>query len=222
MLVFSSKIIKDTPIMLDNLPLHHLYIPSKVASKKLMIVLHGRGDSSQGFTWLPPFLGMEDMNYILLDAPYEYFGGCSWYDLPPNQLQGIAHSASLLHDTLEILFEDSFDASQSFLFGFSQGSLLTFEFGMRYQKLLAGYIAISGYIYDTELLLKEMNPLQKSENWLCTHGEEDGILPYETSKEQIISLQENGFDVTFKSYDKDHTVVEEELQMIKAWIQKRL
>ena len=187
-----------------------------------MIVLHGRGDSSQGFTWLPQFMNMDDMNYLLLDAPYEYFGGNSWYDLPPNQLIGIAHSSSILVDILDGLFEEEFDASQSFLFGFSQGALLTFEFGARYETKLAGYLAISGYIYDPKLLLKEMNPELKNANWLCTHGTEDDVLPYLTSKAQVETLQNAGFNIEFKSYEKVHTIAEDELHMIKTWVQSKL
>ncbi|MCW8821277.1 MAG: serine esterase, partial [Sulfurovum sp.] len=147
-----------------------------------MIILHGRGDSSQGFTFLPPYLNLDDMNYLLFDAPFEYYGGFSWYDLPPNQLEGIIYSSSILADTLDRLFEEAFNAHESFLFGFSQGALLTFEFGARYKKVLAGYIAVSGYIYDVQNLLEEMNPEVKASNWLCTHGTYDDVLPYNTSK----------------------------------------
>ncbi|HIQ27629.1 MAG TPA: serine esterase, partial [Sulfurovum sp.] len=108
------------------------------------------------------------------------------------------------------------------LFGFSQGALLTFEFGARYERELAGYIAISGYIYDPSKLLKEMNPALKNANWLCTHGTSDGVLPYNISKRQIEELQNGGFNIDFHTYDKDHTLVEEEVHMIKEWIQKRL
>ena len=186
-----------------------------------MIILHGRGDSSAGFTWLPPYLDLDDMNYLLLDAPYDYFGGCSWYDLPPNQLKGIAYSSSILADILDELFEEAFNAEESFLFGFSQGSLLTFEFGARYEKKLAGYLAISGYIYDPELLLKEMNPALKDANWLCTHGTHDDVLPYGTSKAQVETLQNGGFNITFKSYPKVHTIAEDELGMIKEWVKRK-
>ncbi len=206
---------------MEDLPLYNIFYPSKTPSKKLMIILHGRGDSSKGFTWLPPVLGLDDMNYLLLDAPYEYFGGCSWYDLPPNQLVGIAHSSSLLADIMDELFEEQFDASHSFLFGFSQGALLTFEFGARYEKKLAGYIAVSGYIYDTDTLIKEMNMDLKTADWLCTHGTSDGVLPYKTTKAQIEVLQKAGFNIEFKNYDKDHTMIEDEIQMIKEWITKR-
>ena len=204
---------------MNTIALNHIFIPSKVPSKKLMIILHGRGDSSQGFTFLPPYLNINEMNYLLLDAPYDYFGGFSWYDLPPNQLEGIEYSSKILTNILDTLFEEQFNAEESFLFGFSQGSLLTFEFGARYHKILAGYIAISGYIYDADKLLQEMNPNVKASNWLCTHGTHDDVLPYNTSKAQIEILQNGGLDIEFKSYEKTHTIAEDELMMLKEWIE---
>ncbi|HIC12505.1 MAG TPA: serine esterase [Sulfurimonas sp.] len=205
----------------DNLELENIFIPSKVPSKKLMIILHGRGDSSAGFVGFPPFLALDDMNYILFDAPFEYMGGNSWYQLPPEQLPGIEYSRTLLTKDLDTLFESDFNADESFLFGFSQGSLLTFEFGARYHKVLAGYIAISGYIYNVPTLLEEMNPDVNAKNWLCTHGTSDGVLAYDTSKEQIEQLQDSGFDIEFVTYDKDHSIDRDELTMISEWIKKR-
>jgi len=183
-----------------------------------MIILHGRGDSSAGFTWLPSYLKMDDMNYLLLDAPYDYYGGRSWYDLPPYQEEGIVYSSTILTEILDEVFEERFDASQSFLFGFSQGSLLTFEFGARYHKVLAGYMAISGYIYNPEKLLKEMNPKVKEAKWLCTHGTQDGVLPYLQSEKEVKILQDGGFDIEFKSYVKEHTIDRDELDMIGEWM----
>lgn len=203
---------------MKNLPLENIFIPSKVPSKKLMIILHGRGDSSYGFRGLPTFLDIDEMNYLLLDAPFEYFTGYSWYQLPPEQLPGIEYSSKILEKILDEVFEDDFNANESFLFGFSQGSLLTFEFGARYHKVLAGYIAVSGYIYDAEKLLQDMNENVKSSNWLCTHGTYDDVLPFETSKEQIDLLQENGFEIEFKSYEKDHSIDKDELLMISNWM----
>jgi phospholipase/carboxylesterase len=158
------------------------------------------------------------MNYLLLDAPFEYFNGCSWYQLPPNQLPGIEHSSKLLKDVLDEVFSQEFNADESFLFGFSQGSLLTFEFGARYEKVLAGYIALSGYIYDVKTLLQDMNNAVLDSNWLCTHGMQDGVLDFATSKKQIQTLQESGFDIEFRAYEKEHTIEREELDMISQWM----
>ena len=203
---------------MKNLALENIFIPSKIPSKKLMIILHGRGDSSDGFVGLPPFLDIDEMNYLLLDAPFEYFTGHSWYQLPPDQLPGIEYSSKLLKNVLDEVFEEQFNADESFLFGFSQGSLLTFEFGARYEKVLAGYIAISGYIYDAPKLLVDMNKSVKNAQWLCTHGTRDNVLPFDVSKKQVEVLQEGGFDIEFKSYEKDHSIDADELAMISTWI----
>jgi phospholipase/carboxylesterase len=205
---------------MKNLKLKNIFYPSNIPSKKLMVILHGRGDSSAGFTWLPPYLKMDGMNYLLLDAPYDYYGGRSWYDLPPNQLEGIEYSSKILTEILDELFEEQFEASQSFLFGFSQGSLLTFEFGARYHKTLAGYLAISGYIYDPKKILEEMNVEVKNAKWLCTHGTQDGVLPYLKSEAEVAVLQNGGFDVEFKSYFKEHTIDRDELDMIVEWMKR--
>ena len=206
---------------MQNLPLDNIFIPSKRPSKKIMIILHGRGDSSEGFTMLPELIGMDEMNYLLLDAPFEYFSGLSWYQLPPNQLPSIEYSSKMLEETLDMLFAEEFNAQESFLFGFSQGALLTFEFGARYHKVLAGYIAISGYIYDVEKLLTEMRTEVGLSHWLCTHGTLDNVLDFETSKAQVQTLIDGGFEVEFKAYEKDHSIDREELVIISEWMKER-
>ena len=207
---------------MSKLPLHNLFIPSKKESNKLIIILHGRGDSSEGFRFFPQELGLNDVNYLLLDAPFEYYTGFSWYPLPPDQLPGIEYSSKILTKVFDKLFASEFSAAESFLFGFSQGSLLTFEFGARYHQVLAGYIAVSGYIYDTNKLLAEMNKEVKNAAWLCTHGVNDDVLAFETSKKQVHTLQENNFAVEFKSYNKGHTLDRDELIMISKWIKEWL
>ena len=205
----------------SSLPLHNLFFPSVKPSKKLIIVLHGRGDSSEGFRFFPEGLGFDDINYLLLDAPFEYYAGFSWYDLPPNQLPGIEYSREVLTQTLNVLFEQEFEPSQTILFGFSQGSLLTFEFGARYAKELAGYIGVSGYIYDAEKILLEMNKDVNKGNWLCTHGYEDDVLPFVDSKAQVEALQDGHFNIDFRAYHKTHTVDMGELNEIRDWIGER-
>lgn len=206
---------------MNDLPLHNLFFPSKISSKKLIVVLHGRGDSSDGFRFFPQALDFDDVNYLLLDAPFEYYTGFSWYDLPPNQLPGIEYSKNILHEVFDMLFDGEFSPSQTILFGFSQGSLLTFEFGARYERELAGYIGASGYIYDASKILKEMNPEVNKANWLCTHGYEDDVLPFSQSKSQVETLQKGGFEIDFRAYHKVHTVDMGELNEIREWIVER-
>ncbi|PHR56185.1 MAG: serine esterase [Arcobacter sp.] len=205
-----------------QLPLDHLFFESKKPSNKLMIILHGRGDSAEGFRFFPQELGLDDMNYLLLNAPFEYFTGFSWYDLPPKQLAGIEYSQKVLTEILDTLFEGKYEPSKTILFGFSQGSLLTFEFGARYKQRLAGYIAVSGYIYDAPKLLVEMNQDLKTASWLCTHGYEDDVLPFNESRAQVEVLLDGDFEIDFRAYHKTHTVDATEFKEIKKWIVEKL
>ena len=207
---------------MNNLPLHNLFFPSKIESNKLIVILHGRGDSSEGFKFFPQELALDDVNYLLLDAPFEYYTGFSWYDLPPNQLPGIEYSQKILTEVFDTIFEDKYEPENTILFGFSQGSLLTFEFGSRYKKELAGYISVSGYIYDAAKILEDIKVNKKSNNWLCTHGYEDDVLPFEVSKKQVEVLQDGSFEIDFRAYHKTHTIAMDEIDDIRLWIVEKL
>lgn len=205
-----------------NLPLTHIWQPSRVSSKQLVIVLHGRGDSAQGFVWLQQALATNSLNFLLLTAPGEYYTGFSWYDLPPDQLPGIIQSRKLLGEVLAETKSSGYPPEKTFLLGFSQGCLMTLEFGARYPQRLAGYVGISGYSYDPEALLRELDPNVNQGDWLITHGTDDEMLPVETTREQIQLLNGGGFRIDYREYTKTHTIdVEWELPEIREWMQAR-
>ena len=203
---------------LDYLPLENTFFPSELPSNKLMILLHGRGGKAEDFSWIPDFFNFDNMHYLILNAPNTYEDGFSWYD---DTLDSIKNASKILTQTLDVVFENDFEVSESFLFGFSQGALLTFEFGARYPYKLAGYIAISGHLHNPTLLLQEMNPVLKDANWLCTHGIDDDALDFVTAQKQIEFLQKNMMNITFKSYDKAHTIERDEMKMVQHWIKSK-
>lgn len=209
--------------MTFQLPLEHVWQPAAKPSGSLMVVLHGRGDSAEGFLWLQEALRIEGMNVLLLNAPDPYYTGFSWYDLPPSQLPGIQRSRALLTETLEELRRTGFEPSETFILGFSQGCLLTLEFGARYAHVLAGYVGISGYCYAPEVLLREMNPAVNEGNWLITHGTEDEVLPVRVTREQVRELQAGGFRIDYREYRKGHSIdAWKELPEIQAWVRSRI
>lgn len=191
--------------------------------KPLMIVLHGRGDSPAGFEWLPPTLNIPELSYLMLQAPDEYYGGYSWYDLDPNQLPGILRSRELLEQTFAQLIRAGYQHDRIFLFGFSQGCLMTLEFGSRYPHRLAGYIGMSGYCYDPEALIREASPIALQGKWLITHGTQDDVLPVERTREQMKFLQANGFPLTYQEYEKVHTIDDtKEMPDLRRWVLERI
>lgn len=192
-------------------------------SGKLLVVLHGRGDSSQGFHWLPSALRLHGLDYLMPNAPDDYYGGRSWYDLPPDQEPGVLRSRKLLDQLFEELLDSGRDAADIALLGFSQGCLMTLEWGTRSDLDLAAYIGISGYCLDPASLLQEATAGVQPAHWLITHGTHDDVLPLETTRQQIQELADGGLEFPFEVYEKGHTIdPHRELPRVRQLIGERL
>src|SRR5579863_469916 len=106
-------------------------------SRRLMVVLHGLGDSSAGFHWLPEALDLPWMNYLLVNAPTPYYNGYAWYDFFGEMAKGLDQSRKLLFELLDAQRPKGFPTEQTILLGFSQGCLMTVEAGARYPHRFA-------------------------------------------------------------------------------------
>jgi len=147
-------------------------------SSCLMVVLHGLGDSLEGYRWLPPALGLPWLNYLLVNAPDPYFGGYSWYDFSGDVGAGVERSRALLIELLDEQRKRGWTTEQSVLFGFSQGCLMTIDIGLRYPHRFAGLVGISGYVHEPEQSLRELSPVAKLQRFLITHGTGDPLIPF--------------------------------------------
>src|SRR5258706_371260 len=112
--------------------LHTELIPAQQHdSRRLLIMLHGLGDSIEGYRWLPEALNLPWLNYLLVNAPDEYYGGYSWYDFAGENLTGVKRSRQLLFDLLDEKARSGFEPVQTVLGGFSQGCLMAIDVGLR-------------------------------------------------------------------------------------------
>ena len=201
--------------------LTHELIPAKEAdSKWLMVVLHGLGDSMEGYRWLPDALDLPWLNYLLVNAPDDYSGGFSWYDIYENPAPGVERSRSALFELLDAQREAGFPTDQIFQFGFSQGCLMTMEVAMRYPHRLAGCVGVSGYIHEPEQAITELSPVAKEQKILFTLGTYDPLIPAEKVKGQLNQLrQDGGLQIQSEELPKEHTITgEEELSLIRDFI----
>ena len=200
--------------------LHSELIPAADKnSRRLMVMLHGLGDSIEGYRWLPEAINLPWMNYLLVNAPDEYFGGFSWFDYPSDIAPGILRSRKMLFDLLDDLRAKNFPAEQITLAGFSQGSLMTIDVGLRYPHGLAGLVGISGWVFEIDNLVKEFSPAAKQQRALITHGEFDPLIPFAKVREQARQLKSAGLDVEWREFPKDHTIHgEEEIAVIREFV----
>jgi|SRR5579859_2592326 len=188
-------------------------------SRRLMVVLHGLGDSTAGYRWLPQALNLPWLNYLLVNAPDEYYGGYSWYDFAGDATQGVRRSRELLQKLLDAQRAKGFPTGETVLFGFSQGSLMTIEMGARYPHLFAGLVGISGYVFEPERLVKELSPAVKQQRFLITHGTHDPLIPFALVREQINMLKAAGLNISWHEFMKAHTIAgEQELEVVRDFI----
>ena len=187
--------------------LHSEFIPATDKnSHRLFVVLHGLGDSIEGWRWLPDVLDLPWLNYLLVNAPDEYYGGYSWFDYPSDIAPGIHRSRKLLFELLEDLRAKNFPADQITLGGFSQGCLMSLETGLRYPHRLAGIVGISGWVFEIENLIRDLTPVAKTQRLLITHGHYDPLLPFDGARNQTLQLKAAGLNVTWGEYPKEHTI----------------
>ena len=205
--------------------LDSVLIPARdAASRRLWIMLHGLGDSVEGYRWMPPTFQLPWMNYLLVNAPDEYFGGFSWFDFsedgnPEVMRPGVERSRALLFHLLAAQQAAGFPPEQTILGGFSQGYLMAIDVAARYPHRLAGVVGISGYVCEPERVVRELSPVAREQKFLVTHGTFDPLLPLARTRSQIQQLQQAGLNIQWHEFRKEHTIAgQAEVDLIRNFV----
>jgi phospholipase/carboxylesterase len=190
-------------------------------SKRLWVMMHGLGDSIEGYRWMPEALDLPWMNYVLVNAPDEYYGGYSWFDFTGDMTPGVLRSRKLLFDLLDELRGKGYPTETTILGGFSQGCLMAVDVGLRYPQALAGIVGISGWLYEPQQLLEEMAPDARKRHVLMTHGTLDPMVPFAAVRAEAQKLTAAGLPVEWHEFQKAHTIAgEEELDVIRGFVER--
>lgn len=197
------------------------FIPAQKESQKLMIVLHGKGDSIKPFMEFDEELQMPEMNYLLLNAPKKYLDGYSWYGDPPFQKDGVVRIRQKMLQLLQELEAQGWKSENIFLFGFSQGCLVSADLAINYPKKLGGVVGISGYFHFFPRWKKSLGSNRRTP-WLFTHGNKDDVLPIEDTRFGIEKLRSAGMRVDFVESRKKHVLEDEEYPVIRKWVRDRI
>jgi phospholipase/carboxylesterase len=200
--------------------LHTEFIAATTGTdRRLMIVLHGLGDSLEGYRWLPDALQLPWLNYLLVNAPDPYYGGFAWYDIDHDPARGIERSLQLLFALLDEQRINRFPSEKTICFGFSQGCLLAIEIGARYPHRLAGIVGVSGYVHEPEKLVHELSPVARQQRFLLTHGTADPLIPIAWTRPQMELLRKAGLQIDWHEFNKAHTIAgEPELAVIRDFV----
>jgi phospholipase/carboxylesterase len=202
--------------------LNYELIPARdPGSKRLWVMMHGLGDSVDGYRWMPEVMALPWMNYALVNAPDEYYGGYSWFDFAGNMGPGILRSRQLLFELLDDFQAKGFPTEETLIGGFSQGCLMALDVGLRYPKSPAGIVGISGWVYEPESLLKEAAAGAMQRAVLMTHGTLDPMVPFNAVREEVRRLIAAGLRIEWHEFQKAHTIAgEDEIDVIRGFVER--
>ena len=188
-------------------------------SKRLMVMLHGLGDSIEGYRWLPEAMDVPWINYLLANAPGDYYGGFAWFDFGGNIVPGVQRSRKMLFELLDTMREKGFPTEETTLGGFSQGALMAIEAGLRYPYRMAGIVGVSGWVSEPDKLVQELSPVALQQRLLMTHGTLDPLVPFAVTREHVNLLKAAGLHVEWHEFVKPHTIAgEDELAVIRSFV----
>ena len=128
----------------------------------LVILLHGYGADGNDLIGLAPVLAplMPDVVFHAPNAPYPCEGnpfGYQWFGIsrldPALTLAGVRSAAPLVDAFLdETMAQYGLDESKTALVGFSQGTMMALQVGLRRARPLAGIVGFSGMLAGPEVL----------------------------------------------------------------------
>jgi phospholipase/carboxylesterase len=191
------------------------YGTSLEKATKAMILLHGRGASSEDILSLAPHL-CDDNFYVA--APQAM--GNIWY---PNSFmdeesanepylsRAIQSIANLIDEiTKQIPTKDIY------LAGFSQGACLSLEVSSRHAKQYGGIIAFTGGLIGKNIDAKKYQGNFHGTKVFISNGDKDPYIPLERSLASKELLEKMGANVSLKIYPgRPHTVSNDEIDFVK-------
>ena len=170
----------------------------------LVIFVHGYGADGNDLLSLGDPLAeqMPDTVFYAPNAPnkcqmnpmgYEWFP-IPWIDGSTEKVAntGMNGAAQMFDDWLtEVMEVEGVTAAQTFLVGFSQGTMMSLHVGPRRAEKLAGIIGFSGRLLRPEAL----NEAHTKPPILLIHGDADEVVPLVSMPEAADALTAAGFEV---------------------------
>jgi len=166
--------------------------------KSLVVLLHGLGADGNDLIGLVPYWApkMPDAEFLSPHAPFPcdmapY--GRQWFSLQDRSLEAILAGVRAAAPVLEGFLDDALkarglDESRLALVGFSQGTMMSLQVGLRRAKPVAGILGYSGRLIGEEALAEE---IRSRPPVFLVHGDADEILPFESlehSKRTLAAL----------------------------------
>lgn len=190
----------------------------------LLIGLHGYGDSPENFIRLWGYFDSPDFIYACPSAPYPLtfngIYGFSWFRMGADSIETLELdmiSAAYVKSLVDNLRE-SYNISDVFLFGFSQGCGLTWLAGLKYPDEFSGLIGFGGR-FDTDFIPESAIGDVSGMNAFVANGTLDESVDFSEGANTVQILESYGMNVVFRSWDGPHRVTRSTLIEAQEWME---
>ena len=196
-----------------------------------IIWLHGLGADGHDFEPIVDELNVnQNIRFVFPHAPQipvTINNGMvmpAWYDIKATQIDnlqdeaGIIQSQKLILALIEREVERGINSNNIILAGFSQGGAIALHTALRYQKPLAGIMALSTYLPLLESVESEIDESNREIPIFLAHGTHDSVIPIQLAVDTQATLNNLGYSAELESYEMEHSVCPDEIEDISNWI----
>ena len=206
------------------------YPKKNIENPPLMIMLHGYGSNEQDLFSFADELP-DELLIISAKAPLTLgMGSYAWYSIrfsedSANFSDTTEAKASLEKiDTFisEVKKEFKVNSDNVFLFGFSQGTILSIAYALNNPDKVQHVVALSGYV-NQQLLqdgFKENN--FNNLDLFVSHGSEDQVIPVIWARKTPEFLNALEIKNSYQEYPVGHGVAPQNFYDLHKWVQDRI
>lgn len=152
----------------------------------------------------------------------------AWYDvLGADMVQrederGLRASQAAIDALIAQEIQRGIHADRIVLAGFSQGSAMTLQTGLRLPEKLAGMLCLSGYLPLSSTVAAERHMANVNTPIFMAHGRADQVIPIDRDEKSRDFLQALGYKIEWHEYMMPHSVCPEEIVDIGRWLRRVL
>ena len=199
---------------------------SKKINSPLIILIHGYGSNERDLFSLIDYFP-NDTYVVSLRAPIKLFNDSyAWYDIyveGNNKFydhEAAAHVRDKLYQFIDDLSKNqNINAENITLIGFSQGAILSHAISFSYPEKIKNIMALSGVV--DEKIMKKTSLIPKT-NIYISHGTNDNLIDYETSKKSLNFYKGNDIDFEFESFEQGHGMNQQNLESMMRWLKEKI
>jgi len=152
----------------------------------------------------------------------------AWYDILVSDLvrredeSGLRASQAQIEALIAREKARGIPANRIILAGFSQGCAMALQTGLRHPEKLAGLMCLSGYLPLADKTAAERTPASLETPIFMAHGTADPVVQLPRAQQSRDLLTGLGYQIEWHEYYMQHSLCQEEIDAIGAWLKKVL